>query len=71
MLDVGAGRGHPVVADASVGLERRKMMGVVIAVVKLLETRAASAMRRVTRSARYGSANSPALKLRVPCIWTV
>jgi hypothetical protein len=39
---------------------------VVIAVVKLLETRAALAMHRVTRSAGIGSAISSALELGVP-----
>jgi hypothetical protein len=38
----------------------------VIAVVKLLETMAALAMRRVTRSAGIGSANRSALELGVP-----
>ena len=38
----------------------------VIAVIKLLETRAALAMRRVTRSAGIGTANRSALELGVP-----
>ena len=38
----------------------------VIAVVKLLETMAALAIRRVTRSAGIGTANRSALELGVP-----
>jgi hypothetical protein len=58
-VNVGVGQGRPVVAGALVELKRRNS-------IKLFETRAALAMRRVTRSAGIGSANKSALELGVP-----